>query len=191
MTEILISTRYEDVVKLWHQVAPVVLVARRGGITEVPVTQAEYTPVLPLDRLTPYIDATGDCWEWTGSLDIHGYGSLSVKVGESKWRNRKAHRLVWAALVGPPPDGLTPDHLCRIRRCVNPDHLEWVTNRVNVLRGAAVTALNRRKNVCLRGHSNWRVDPDGTRECRDCKNWRLRGYVVRRREERLRLSGER
>jgi hypothetical protein len=132
------------------------------------VAQPQYTPVLPLERLAPRIDASGDCWEWTGHLTARGYGVLSIKIN-GKWCNRRAHRLVWIALCGPIPDDLTLDHLCRLRRCVNPDHLEPVTNRVNILRGQSIPALNARGTHCKWGHNNWRPLPNGGRECRSCR----------------------
>jgi len=70
------------------------------------------------------------CWIWTGSLNGKGYGQMY-------WRGRvwAAHRVSYALLGGPLMDGLELDHLCRNRPCVNPDHLEQVTHRVNVVRG--------------------------------------------------------
>lgn len=134
------------------------------------MTQPQYTLVIPFEQLAPFIDASGDCWEWTGLITPTGYGRVNVKIN-GRWLNRRAHRLVWTALCGPIADTLTIDHLCRARHCVNPDHLEPVTCRVNTLRGVGVTAKNARKAACLRGHSNWRVSPDrkGWRECVECR----------------------
>lgn len=75
------------------------------------------------------LDPVSGCWLWTGST-TDGYGNLT--------RDNKtiyAHRLTYETLVGPVPEGLDLDHLCRIRRCVNPDHMEPVTRRINILRG--------------------------------------------------------
>lgn len=71
-------------------------------------------------------DGPGGCWLWTGSQDGKGYG----KTGRGR-----IHRIVYEELVGPIPDGLQLDHLCRVRNCVNPAHLEPVTGRENVRRG--------------------------------------------------------
>lgn len=71
-----------------------------------------------------YVLPTGFCWEWTGQKDS-GYGRYS---------GRPAHRVTYEVLVGPIPDGLTLDHLCRNKGCVNPDHLEPVTSSENTRR---------------------------------------------------------
>lgn len=112
------------------------------------------------------IDASGDCWEWTGYLNTNGYGT--VNIGNAP---RLAHRVVWTVLVGPIPEGLELDHLCRVRHCVNPDHLEPVTNAENKRRGMGNQHI--RKTHCTRGHplsgENLVVLLDGRRNCRACK----------------------
>lgn len=75
------------------------------------------------------LDITGFCWLWRGKLNDKGYGRTSFK-GRSTGAHRKAYEL----LVGPIPEGLTLDHICRIRHCVNPDHLEPVTQAENTQR---------------------------------------------------------
>ena len=77
-------------------------------------------------------DATG-CWVWLGSRTPHGYGQIN-RGG----RPRPAHRIYYEQAKGPIPTGLYLDHLCRNRACVNPDHLEPVTNAANIRRGANV-----------------------------------------------------
>lgn len=84
------------------------------------------------ERLYALIDASGDCWEWTGTIRPDGYGQL-----RAYGKMQRAHRVVWEWLAGPIPEGLTLDHLCRNRACVNPDHLEPVSVGLNVQRGAA------------------------------------------------------
>jgi len=74
--------------------------------------------------------APGGCWIWTGAVEGKGYGAPSINGVK-----RPAHRLAYEDLVGPVPEGLHLDHLCRVRRCVNPAHLEPVTSRENTLRG--------------------------------------------------------
>jgi hypothetical protein len=74
---------------------------------------------------------------------------------------------------GPIETGLTVDHLCRNRRCVNPDHLEIVTNKDNILRGLSFAAMNKAKTHCIHGHEfneqNTRHRHNGTRECLQCR----------------------
>lgn len=110
----------------------------------------------------------GECWTWRGSLDPAGYGQTSRRS-----QILKAHRRAWEALVGPIPDGLHLDHLCRNRACVRPAHLEPVTCRENVLRGIGPSARNARKTRCASGHrlsgSNLRITNRGGRECVDCR----------------------
>ncbi len=111
-------------------------------------------------------DPETECWEWAGTR-FRGYGMIGVRGLE----NRRAHRVSYETFVGPIPDGLTIDHLCRNRGCVNPAHLEPVTNKVNVLRGVGPTAVNARKTHCCRGHE---FTPENTllssgrRYCRAC-----------------------
>jgi hypothetical protein len=86
------------------------------------------------ERLTPVLvePKLGECWVWLSRLNRNGYGRL-------KWEGRDlmAHRLSYEVHVGPIPDGLVLDHLCRVRCCVNPSHLEPVTVQVNTPRGEA------------------------------------------------------
>ena len=77
------------------------------------------------------VDASGDCWEWTGCLNHYGYGQAVPAVGPRE----PAHRWAWRQLVGEIPAGLVLDHLCRNRTCVNPDHLEPVSIGENTRRG--------------------------------------------------------
>lgn len=128
---------------------------------------------LLLDRLGEKIDF-GDCWEWTAAKDPMGYGRVSQPTyGESL-----AHRAVWVHVVGPIPDGLHLDHLCRNRACVNPDHLEPVTQRENSLRGDGPAGTRARQTECIRGHAfdekNTYYSKNGTRGCRACHNRRER-----------------
>jgi hypothetical protein len=114
--------------------------------------------------------ATG-CWQWTGFVDKNtGYGGF--------WFERRpipAHRASYTLFKGPIPIGLEIDHLCRNRPCVNPEHLEAVTKKVNVLRGEGLSAVHKRKTHCIRGHllsgENMRQDKWG-RVCRKCKRIR-------------------
>src|SRR3990167_9081181 len=91
----------------------------------------------PIDiaRFWVRVDKTATCWLWKGSIDSQGYGRLSRRP------RRSAHRFSYQLLIGPIPPGRELDHLCRVRHCVNPDHLEAVTRRVNILRGMGAPAV--------------------------------------------------
>ena len=131
----------------------------------------------PIDRLLAKIapDANG-CWLWTGSIGGGGYGRFKTH------RTTYAHRAAYEMMVGPIPRGLELDHLCRVRRCVNPVHLEAVTRSENQRRGQTVAAVNATRTHCPQGHPY--TDPNtGTsvrssgltvRYCRACKRDRYR-----------------
>lgn len=117
------------------------------------------------DRLWAKVEKTDGCWLWRGSLRPDGYGQIAMKPGAPKL----AHRVAYELAKGPIPAGLTLDHLCRNRACVNPDHLEPVDNRTNTLRGIGPTAINASKEVCKRGHSLADAYVSkGMRYCRTC-----------------------
>ena len=113
-----------------------------------------------------------DCIDFTGSV--------SRKDGYGRWNGKLAHRLTYEATHGPIPSGLTLDHLCRNRRCVNPDHLEPVTNRENILRGTSPSALHAVQTACVNGHpfdaANTRTNANGSRSCRACNRAAVRRY---------------
>lgn len=99
-------------------------------------------------------------------LRSDGYGQLPCHEGYL------AHRFAYELIVGPIKPGLQIDHLCRVRRCCNPEHLEPVTRKVNILRGESPTAKNARKTVCPRGHKydeeNTYLSKEGKRQCKIC-----------------------
>lgn len=120
-----------------------------------------------MDKFVP--EPNSGCWLWTGALYTQGYGSF--------WDGAKsvrAHRFAYEYFVGPIPDGLMTDHLCRVRCCINPKHLELVTPRENTLRGISFAAVNSKLTHCKRGHEltkeNTRIYPVGGvwRRCRIC-----------------------
>ena len=108
-----------------------------------------------------------DCWLWRGSLTNGGYGHFSVAN-----KPVMAHRWAYEQEIGPIPDSLTLDHLCRTRACVNARHLEPVTGKENILRGFSPSAQNARKTHCKRGHEftpqNTYVGRGSERKCRVC-----------------------
>ena len=129
-----------------------------------------------------HVDTTGECWLWTGSLDGAGYGRFTVSAER---RARQAYRIAYELFVGPIPEGLTLDHLCRVRRCVNPAHLEPVTQGVNVMRSPlSVSGRNIRKAHCPRGHAYDYRRPDGCRRCSQCEKAQMQARNERRRLER-------
>lgn len=130
------------------------------------------------------LDESG-CWAWIASVNSNGYAQIS-------WQGspKGAHRVAYEALVGVVPSGLQLDHLCRIRSCVNPAHLEPVTGVENWRRGMSASALNARKTHCHIGHplsgANLIVYRNGDRSCRACALERCHRY-----RDRLRLSRSR
>lgn len=118
------------------------------------------------------------CWIWMGYIYRRsGYGYWLVGK-----RRIMVHRVAYQLAKGPIPDGLTIDHLCRNRACVNPDHLEPVTDVVNVMRGFGPPANNARKTHCINGHEYtqentrlWMQKNNRTRRsCRECSKERMR-----------------
>jgi hypothetical protein len=110
------------------------------------VTGRRSTPVEP--RFWAKVNKTETCWLWTGAKDARrGYGSISVNG-----RSVGVHRVSYEMHKGPIPDGLEIDHLCRVRSCVNPDHLRAVTQRENTLAGTSFSAINAKRTECVNGH---------------------------------------
>lgn len=89
------------------------------------------------------INKTESCWIWTGAFQSKGYGN---------YRSQLAHRISYEKYIGKIPEGLTLDHLCKNPACVNPQHLEPVTQYENNMRGDTITAINKRKTHCINGH---------------------------------------
>jgi len=130
------------------------------------------------------INPITQCWEWKLQADREGYGRLTRRRRDAegkplKSRTLAAHRASYEAFVGPIPCGLVIDHLCRNTRCVNPQHLEAVTNRENLLRAARA----RYKTHCPKGHQLsgenlyvWR----GTRICRSCNRIAAKTYHAKK-----------
>jgi hypothetical protein len=102
---------------------------QRSGSTDLRKPELFMTPI---QRIHAKAVLSGDCWLWTGAIDNGGYANF-----RHDGRSQKAHRVLWELLNGPVPEGLELDHLCSVRHCVNPDHLEPVTHVENIRRGHA------------------------------------------------------
>lgn len=120
----------------------------------------------------PETGVVGLCWQWQGKL-CKGYGRIYAQGVIVK-----AHRYSYEQRIGPIAANMVLDHKCRNRACVNPAHLEQVTNHVNTLRGIGPSAQNAQKTACPAGHDytpeNTYVDPEGKRHCRTCDRARKR-----------------
>ena len=126
------------------------------------------------------------CWMWLGAKSRNGYPGV-FWTGHRPPGYVKAHRFAYCAAKGPIPDGLTLDHLCRVRCCVNPAHLEAVDNRTNILRGTAPSAVLAVRTHCGRGHlfdeaNTYHRKDGGGRGCKVCR--RIWGRASWRRHHR-------
>lgn len=141
-----------------------------------------WEPPTSADRFFAKVNKTDACWLWTASLNNRGYGQFGVGR-----RLVLAHRWSYEWHNGPIPAGLHLDHLCRVRNCVRPDHLEPVTNRENNRRGDT-GAHERAKTHCPQGHpydeTNTYSTPgvENSRACRECMRRRMREYRLRLKE---------
>lgn len=128
------------------------------------------------------VHKTSDCWNWTGAHSSYGYGVFHV--GAAKHR-MFAHRVSYILEHGTIPDGLSLDHLCRNRSCVNPSHLEPVTSYENMRRGESTAARNARKTHCVHGHQFTTTNTyvyRGRRMCRECQRNLDRAYMQRKKK---------
>lgn len=151
-----------------------------------------YTHRPTQERFWEKVEKTDTCWFWRGETNRYGYGVLGFYDENRRVGIAAAHRLAYEWLVGPISEGLTIDHLCRVRNCVNPSHLELVTRAENVLRGESAPAENARKTHCDAGHpfseSNTYITPAGRRQCRTCQRERKRRWLRQRQAESVSLS---
>ena len=112
------------------------------------------------------------CWLWTGNLFWDGYGAYD---------NARVHRITYKIAKGTIPEGLCLDHLCRVRRCCNPEHIEVVTWKENILRGLTLAADEVKRTHCPKGHplegdnlERYALEKEGKRKCNTCKKARMR-----------------
>lgn len=112
-------------------------------------------------RFQKYINDTGDCWLWTGRLVTNGYARVYVDG-----RTIAAHKHIWTLFNGDWPEGMVGDHLCMVKHCVNPEHIEPTTQSENIRRAVG-------KTHCKNGHERVSLTSAGT--CRKC----VKGYVDR------------
>lgn len=122
----------------------------------------------PASRFFKFVEKTTDCWLWTGRRINSGYGTF--------WDGKQvlSHRWSYEHAKEPIPPEMTIDHLCRNKLCVNPDHMEVVTNYENNMRGDSAPAINARKTHCSRGHELAGANlvlKRGRRACRACDVW--------------------
>lgn len=135
------------------------------------------TPPERFERMYQPVPFSG-CWIWTGALSSDGYGAFHVDG-----HCIQAHKFAYEQRGQQVPEGLELDHLCRIRCCVNPAHVEPVSHQLNMLRGAGVGSANAAKTHCKRGHPF--DEPNtyarkGGRVCRICNREDAKRYRERR-----------
>jgi hypothetical protein len=141
------------------------------------------------DRCTIAPTDTGleDCWLWGGHVRVKdGYANADFgrKYPDGAQLNEYVHRVAYEIAYGEVPAGLVVDHLCRVRHCANPMHLEAVTQKVNIARAARRTP----KTVCKHGHPLVEAgvdyyDYDGHRVCKPCHKQRTAAYQARRKDQ--------
>lgn len=139
-----------------------------------------------MEKVTP--EPNTGCWLWTGAVRSNGYGAFALGG-----RLVSAHRAAFGVFGLTIPHGRVVDHRCRVRCCVNPAHLDLVTQRTNILRGESQAAVVARTGVCSNGHalveSNvYRVPKKGWRRCVACRREHDRKRSPRVRVERLALA---
>ena len=148
--------------------------------------RAEAVEAYVYSRIIPVTES--GCWLWEGNCNPKGYGRFL-----DGRKTRMAHRFVYELRKGPIPAGLQLDHLCRVRCCVNPDHLEPVTRRENIIRGISFSAANAAKTSCPYGHP---YTPDNIKKCRTqkrncliCRREQHKQYMRQRKLDRLAREG--
>jgi len=148
-------------------------------------------PSIPLRISSRILVAPNGCWVWIKKTNRDGYGIVYMGGGVQRLAHRVAFEAYWNVSLA----GLTIDHICRVRNCCNPEHLEAVPIGVNVMRGNTIARANSLKANCPKGHpydsANTRITKSGSRACRACENLatlvdriaRQKGYATCIREE--------
>lgn len=160
----------------------------------MPINYSKHLPRL-LSKVSP--EPNSGCWLWMGRTDSGGYGVVEFYDPEAAKRGKKsiskcAHGAMYRAIVGPVPEGLDLDHICRVRSCVNPAHLEPVMRRENIRRGICGEVNGKRmrdKTHCPRGHEYTPKNTfvtQGGRKCWECR----RVFEAARRGTRKRVNGK-
>ena len=133
----------------------------------------------PEIRFWAKVNKTDSCWLWTAHTNTKGYGMFHI---DSKQSETVSHRFSYELLKGKIPDGMVLDHLCRVRSCVNPDHLEIVTWKENALRGYGPSAINARKQNCPKCGNNFSQTKTG-RKCIFClKKYKANWYLEKKKK---------
>lgn len=134
----------------------------------------------PYLRFLTYVQLGDGCWIWGGDV-----GGTTAPYGRFWYRGktRRAHKWLWEFFNGPVPEDLVLHHMCEVKVCVRPDHLEATTSQGNTLASDTLARRNALKTHCKRGHefseANTRTDKRGSRVCKTCmrqhrKNWKER-----------------
>lgn len=92
------------------------------------------------------------CWKWNGPISVYGYGRLMESIGNRKTKQLMAHRFAYEQVIGKIEEGMTIDHVCRNKSCVNPAHMEVVTRGENSIRSHSKNMMAMRENCCTKGH---------------------------------------
>lgn len=134
------------------------------------------------DRFWNKVDKSSSCWSWKAYVNRGGYGVFTINRHKIL-----AHRVAFELVRGHISEGLVIDHLCRNRACVNPSHMEPVTQKTNVLRGGGIAAQFAKRTSCVNGH-RWSKDnlykttgKRTGRTCGACGRESSRKYALKKR----------
>ena len=160
------------------------------SITTRNINRQWETPIIRRFFKYVQLDIKNKCWLWLGSTHkVHGYGQFHDESRTPK--NIHAFRWAYEYFKEPLPSGYEPDHLCRVRLCVNPDHLEGVTRRENILRSNCPPAINARKILCKWGHPlDGVAGRRGGRRCLTCHRQNESKRQLRRENQRVVTESE-